>query len=95
MIIDEQLISHLEDLSCLTLTEDEKLRLTGDLGKILSGMARLNALSTENAPEHSRPFGAVNAFRQDEVTASLARELVLKNAPEHSATLFTAPLTVE
>ena len=95
MQINEALISYLEELSCLTLTAGEKQRLTGDLQDILNGMARLSALDTENVPERSHPFDHVNAFRADTVRPSLARELVLQNAPVRSGEAFIAPKTVE
>ena len=91
MQIDDKLISYLENLSYLTLTEDEKGRLKDDLSKILRSMARLNELNTEKVPERSHPFDNVNAFRKDEVDASLDRELILKNAPEHNDEVFIAP----
>jgi len=95
MQIDDKLISYLEDLSYLTLSENEKKRLKQDLSNILSGMARLNELNTENVPERSHPFDNVNSFRDDEVKPSFERELILKNAPEHNDEMFIAPKTVE
>jgi aspartyl/glutamyl-tRNA(Asn/Gln) amidotransferase C subunit len=95
MIIDEKLITYLEDLSCLTLSDAEKTRLAGDLKEILGGMERLGELNTENVPERSHPFDNVNAFRGDEVKASFARELILKNAPQKSDEMIIAPKTVE
>ena len=95
MQINEKLIAYLENLSCLTLSDKEKLQLTGDLKKILSSMARLGELNTEGVPERSHPFDNVNDFRNDEVQASFDRELILKNAPARNAEMFIAPKTVE
>ena len=92
--IDADLISYLEDLSCLTLTDDEKLRLTGDLQDILSGMAKLTQLDTENVPECSHPFDITNVFREDEPQSSFDRELILKNAPKRDDETFIVPKTV-
>lgn len=95
MQIDDKLISYLEDLSCLTLSDDDKSRLKHDLSNILSSMARLNELNTENVPERSHPFDNVNSFRDDEAKPSFKRDLILKNAPEHNDEMFIAPKTVE
>jgi aspartyl-tRNA(Asn)/glutamyl-tRNA(Gln) amidotransferase subunit C len=95
MQIDDTLISYLEDLSCLTLSDAEKSRLTGDLKEILSGMERLSELNTEGVPERSHPFDNVNAFRDDETDVSFDRELILKNAPDKNDATFIAPKTVE
>lgn len=95
MQIDDKLIAYLEDLSCLTLLADEKTRLAGDLQEILDYMARLGELNTDGVPERSHPFDNVNAFRDDKVSASFDRELILKNAPEQNGECFIAPKTVE
>ena len=92
-MITNELISYLEDLSCLTLTTEEKQRLTGDLEDILSGMARLGELDTENVPERSHPFDNVNSFREDEPQASISRDLILKNAPHRDEEMFIVPKT--
>ena len=95
MQIDEKLIAYLEDLSCLTLSEAEKRRLTGDMDDILGGMAKLGELDTANVPERSHPFDNVNFFRDDVAQASFDRVLILKNAPEKTGEMFIAPMTVE
>ena len=94
MQMTDELISYLEDLSCLTLPDDEKQRLAGDLKDILNGMARLGELDTENVPERSHPYNNVNSFREDEPRASFDRELILKNAPNRDDEMFIAPKTV-
>jgi len=93
--IDDKLISYLEDLSCLTLTDNEKNRLKGDLQKILDYMARLGELDTTGVTERSHPFDNVNAFRDDEIRSSFDRELILKNAPVKNDEMILAPKTVE
>jgi len=95
MQIDEKLINYLEDLSCLTLTAQEKLRLSGDLEKILGYMDRLGELDTNGVSERSHPFDNVNVFRDDEAKASFDRELILQNAPQRNYEMFIAPKTVE
>ena len=95
MRIDENLITYLEELSCLSLSEEEKQRLKGDLGDILGGMACLSGVDTQGVPERSHPFDNVNAFREDIVQASFDRELILRNAPTRDDRMFLAPKTVE
>ena len=95
MQIDAKLISYLEDLSCLTLSGEEKARLEGDLTSILNSMARLSELDTAGVPERSHPFDHVNAFREDIARPSLDRELILQNAPVRDWESFVAPKTVE
>ena len=93
--IDRKLISYLEDLSCLALSDGEKTSLTGDLQKILDYMARLGELNTEGVPERSHPFDDVNAFRDDAARPSFERALILQNAPARNDAFLLAPRTVE
>ena len=91
MQINADLISYLEDLSCLTLSDSEKQLMSGELKEILSYMSLLGELDTENIPERSHPFDNVNSFRDDEIERSLERSLVLKNAPQNDDEMFIAP----
>ena len=95
MQVDDKLITYLEDLSNLALSENEKPRLTSDLTEIIECMARLNELDTTNVPERSHPFDNVNAFREDTITPSLNRDLILKNAPDRNDEFIVAPKAVE
>ena len=95
MDIDNQLMDYLEELSCLTLPEDEKQRIAGDLQKIIGYMNRLGELDTGGVPERSHPFDHVNAFRDDEAGPSFAREQILQNAPDKRDGMFAAPRAVE
>ncbi|MCL2009464.1 MAG: Asp-tRNA(Asn)/Glu-tRNA(Gln) amidotransferase subunit GatC [Synergistaceae bacterium] len=88
MLIDEKLIDYLEELSCLTLSFDEKQRISGDLKEILGYMERLGELDTGGVPERSHPFDNVNAFRDDIAGESFDRELILKNAPRRDDRMF-------
>ena len=95
MQVDDKLVAYLEDLSRLTLSENEKKRIAVDLGKILNAMERLNELDTDGVNERSHPFDNVNAFREDEARASFDRELILKNESGRNNEMFIAPKTVE
>jgi len=95
MQIDDKLLAYLEDLSCLTLSADEKTRLTHDLQEILDYMARLGEIDTNGVVERSHPFDNVNDFRDDETRPSFNRALILQNAPFRNDEMIIAPKTVE
>ncbi len=95
MRVDGELIAYLEELSCLTLSGEEKRRMTDDLEKILGYMSLLSGIDTEGVPERSHPFDKCNAFREDAVKTSPERVLVLKNAPETMRGMFAAPKVIE
>jgi len=95
MQIDDKLLEYLEDLSCLTFSISEKTKLSKDLQEILDYMARLGELNTDGILERSHPFDNVNAFRNDMVSPSFDRELILQNAPVRNNETIIAPKTVE
>ncbi len=64
MKIDDKLIAYLEDLSRLSLSENEKSCLSKDLEEILNYMARLSELDTGGVPEYSHPSDGVLPLRQ-------------------------------
>ncbi|MCL1996754.1 MAG: Asp-tRNA(Asn)/Glu-tRNA(Gln) amidotransferase subunit GatC [Defluviitaleaceae bacterium] len=81
MEIDDKLISYLETLSYISLTEAEKAHLITDLQSIIKNMSGLSALDTQGVSEISQPFSHVNSFREDDVVVqSFERSLILKNA---------------
>ena len=95
MQINDELILYLEDLSYLTLSGAEKKKVSAELEEILSYMALLGGLCTDNVSERSHPFDNVNALREDTAGESFAREIILKNAPKSDGETFIAPKTVE
>ena len=95
MDIDEKLISYLEDLSYLTLTDSEKQRLMKDLNNILSGVNRLGELDTNCVIERSHPFDNTNAFREDEQRESFSRELILRNSHTNNGRMIIAPKSLD
>ena len=95
MVVDEKLIKYLEDLSFITLSDEERVRIAGDLEKILDGMALLSKLDTKGLTEKDLSFGNANALRKDIVIPSFPRGEILKNAPEVNDESFIVPKAVE
>ena len=93
MQIDDGLISNLEDLSCFTLSTEEKKQMKEDLQSIVNGISLISGLNTDGVPE--APFNKVNVFRNDEVQPSLERTLILKNAPVKNDEYFITPKVIE
>lgn len=94
MQIDDKLIAHLEDISCLALTDNEKNSLKSELQEILNNMTLFNEFNTKDAEECSHPGNCVNIFRDDEVQPSFEQELILMNAPAKNDNMFIVPKTV-
>ncbi|MCL2547378.1 MAG: Asp-tRNA(Asn)/Glu-tRNA(Gln) amidotransferase subunit GatC [Oscillospiraceae bacterium] len=95
MQIDGNLIAYLEDLSCLNLTDEEKVHLIDDLGKILKRMGQLGTLDVTGVSECSHPYDYTNSMRDDVIQSAWPRELILQNAQKHTDEMFVAPKTVD
>ena len=94
MQINDNLISSLEDSSCLSLSAGEKCQLKEDMQKILGSFSQLSGLNTDGIPECIHPFDNVNVFRDDEILPSFDRELILKNASVKNNEFFITPGTI-
>ena len=92
--VNDQLIEHLEDLSNISLSKEDKAQLKDRMQNIIEMMSKLNELDTENVAERSHPLDQVNVFRDDLVIPSFDRNLILQNAKEHNGKMFIAPRTV-
>ena len=95
MKIDNNLITYLESLGRIELTQDEREKCGKNLADILSYMDMLNELDTAGVEPLSHSFPVTNVFREDIVAASADRELLLSNAPRQKDGCFKVPKTVE
>jgi len=69
-------------LARLELTENEKQKLTQDMGEILDYIGELNQAETKNIEPISQISGLSNIARADEITNENQRDQMLQNAPE-------------
>lgn len=91
MTIDRPLISKLEQLARLELSEDEKGNLQNDLNNILKMVEKLQELDTENVEPLIYISDEVNVFREDEVKHQVHTADALSNAPDSDGTYFKVP----
>lgn len=95
MIINNELINYLEELSRLRLGDEEKEKAKESLSKIIGYIDILSELDTENEKEMSHTFEFSNVFREDILEASYTADDILKNAPDKKDNCFKVPKTVE
>lgn len=84
-------VEHVAALARLSFTEEEKVRLTGELNEILRYMELLNNLDTSAVEPLSHVIELQNVFRADLQRPSTGREEILKNAPAHTEKFFKVP----
>lgn len=73
---------HIAHLSRIELSSTEEEKFSAEIGEILNYVDELSSVSTENVQPISQISDLKNVYREDVVKESLARDLVLKNAPQ-------------
>ncbi len=107
-LLDRALISHVAQLSSLSLTDAEAEKLTHELAAIVKYVSELETLDTSNVPptahvqdgEQARSATrstpeARAALRADEVIPGLSHEDALSQAPRVAAGGFAVPPFVD
>lgn len=88
-------IAHVARLARLGLDESELEVYRRQLGAILEHAAKVQSVATDDVEPTSHPLELTNAFRSDEVRASLDRKEVLSQAPDHADGFFVVPPALE
>ena len=94
MKIDKGQVDYIANLSRIALSEEEKNKLTEELGKIIEYVEKLNELDTSNVEPMAHATGLKNVFREDELGQSLSPEKALENAPDKEGNFFRVPKVV-
>lgn len=95
MEINDKLVSYVAELAHLKLDDDQRAQAAADLSRMIGYVDQLAELDTDGVEPMSHVFPLVNVFREDEVKPSMARELILQNAPKQKDGCFLVPKTVE
>ena len=94
MKIDKDLISRLETLAKLKLSDSEKEELADDLTNILNMVEKLQAVDTEGVEPLIYMNDEVNKLRPDQVEKMVTQAEALKNAPDSDGTYFKTPKVI-
>jgi len=90
--LSKETIEHLSKLALLELSEEEKEKLSKQLGDILDYFAKLDDIDTNNVDPTTHPIeGLSNVFREDEPWESLSNEEATKNSKYKQDGYFKAP----
>lgn len=88
-------IAYVARLARLQLDADELEFYGTQLEVILTHAARVQEVAASDVEPTAHALPLVNAFRQDEVVASLDRDEVLAQAPEAEEGFFRVPPALE
>lgn len=95
MQIDTELISRLEKLARLELSDTEREAIRQDLNKVLDMVEKLQELDTSEVAPLVYLTPEVNRWRDDEVRGQLARREAMRNAPDEDGTYFKVPKVID
>lgn len=84
-------VQYVARLARLQLSETEAAAMTGQLDRILSYIDKLNELDTSAIAPTTHAIAMVNAFREDELLASLPCAEALANGPQQNGEAFVVP----
>lgn len=86
--ITPEQVRHLAHLSRIALTDEEILRLTGELGSIVQAVEKVQEVAAPDVPPTSHPVPLGNVFRADVVGDTLTTEQAMAAAPDHDGSRF-------
>ena len=95
MQIDKHLISRLETLARLQLSETERAEIAGDLSNILTMIAKLQEVDTDGVEPLRHISEKTMEWREDKVHHPISKEAALKNAPQHNGDYFLVPKVID
>ena len=91
----KEIIEHIGKLSRLALSEEEVVRYTNDIGKILAYVDQLKELDLPAEPQVDTTAMNETVFREDVIVESIPMEQRLKNAPLKEDQYFRVPKIME
>ena len=94
MTITGTLISRLEHLARLELSDAERHSLQTDLNNILAMVEKLQELDTDEVVPLVYLNEDVNVWREDKVQNQVEHEDALRNAPQQDGTFFMVPKVI-
>ncbi len=92
---DIDLISRLEKLARLQLTQPEREQFAADLARILEMVDKLRELDTHQVEPLSYPTEMETVWREDESGVQLSQQEALQNAPKHDGQYFRVPKVID
>ena len=84
-------VQHLAALSSLQLTDDDVESLRQDLERIIKYIEQLSELDTTGVEPTYQVTGLENVWREDVVTQSVSRDILLSLAPDQQNNQVKVP----
>ncbi len=98
MTLTDEQVRYVADLANLRLSESEVVKMTQDLGSILTYIEQLNELDTSSVPPMAQVLfegDETATLREDIPHRSLSNAEALANAPASGAGYFKVPKVID
>ena len=95
MKISKQDVLYVANLARLNVTDEEADKLANEMGSIIDFADMLSEVDTRGIEPTNHAMKMENVFREDVITGSYDRELILKNAPSQESGCYSVPKVVE
>ena len=88
-------VKRVAELARLRFTDEELIRMAGELEKILTYVRKLDEVDTSNVEPMSRVHGDTGRLREDDNVQRINRDEALSNAPDTDGKFFRVPKVIE
>ena len=96
MQVDDALLSRLEKLSYLKVSDDKREEIISELSEIVNFVDNLSELNTDGVDDNFAMNENSTPLRADSVSSSASvSEEILKNAPNSADNFFIVPKIIE
>lgn len=96
MQVDDALLTKLEKLSYLKISDDKREEIKEQLSEIVNFVDNLSALDTEGVDDNFAMGDSSTPLREDSVKSSASvNEDIIKNAPNSADNFFIVPKIIE
>ncbi len=95
MQVDEKTVRRVARLARIRITDEEAVKLQGELSGILDWVRQLDEVKTDGVEPMTRVVAMKLRKREDKVTDGEIADDIVKNAPETEDHYFVVPKVVE
>lgn len=95
MAVSKNDIDHIEKLSMLKMSENEKKEIKVEINKMLDYVDKIKELPLEGRGILVNPVENKNIYREDVVKRSMDQKEFLKNAPEKYEDYLQVPIVID
>lgn len=93
--IDNNMMNRIENLSKLSMTEEETVKAMNEMDKILEYVSKLNEVDTDGVEPLVNVLSISNVLREDEIIINDdAVDRTIANGPMTKDNMFVVPKTV-